>query len=186
MPLYALTDADEITSAYQRFAECLQNGATPYESGVGWQGGGGDFNVYWQPNGAIWGFCEAATNCYWFGFGTDDLSDNGRVGNVVVQFGFALSGESRRRAGIFARDSQDGSIHLLHSGGIHSPRPGINKAAFLAAYDDATAPVTWPSGTTVTYCALGSLGAADLMERVARFVRTVEGFKNTESVGEGQ
>lgn len=186
MPLYALTDADEITTAYQRFAERLQEGATPQESGVGWQGGGGDFTVFWQPNGTIWGFHEAAADCYWFGFGTDDLADGASVGNVVVQFGFVLSGQSRRRAGIFARDSQDSSVHLLHSGGIHSPRPGINKAAFLAAYNDPMSEVTWPSGVTAQYCALGPLEAPDLMERVGAFARSVQTFKNSEPVGNGQ
>jgi hypothetical protein len=183
MPLYALTDADEITAAYQRFAERLQNGATPYESGVGWQGGGGDFTVFWQPNGAIWGFHEAPTDCYWFGFGTDNLADGDRVGNVVVQFGFVLSGESRRRAGIFARDSQDGSLHLLHSGGIHSPRAGINKATFLAAYNDPMAEVIWPSGVTAHYCTLGSLEAPDLMARIGVFTQTVQTFKNSVANG---
>ena len=180
MPLYALTDADEIAANYQQFAERLRDGATRYDGlGIGWQGENRTTDIYWQPTAQVWSFAVEETDRYWFGVGTDDPAPNNSVGDIVVQFGFVRAGSNRRFRAIFARDDQDGAVHLLHSGGIGGGRPGISKIPFLAVYDGPMAEVAWPNGATALYCALGPIEAADLMVRVAAFAQAVQTFKNS-------
>lgn len=177
MPLTALTDADEIAAAYQRFAQRLRDGATVFNDlVVGWQGESRTMDIYWQPTAQVWGF-PVEEDYYWFGFGTDDPALKNAVGNIVVQFGFVKQGSNRQYAGVFARD-EHGALHLLHSGGIGGGYPGIGKTAFLDAYDGRFANVYWVKPKAkVEYIQVGSLDDPQLMEHVAGFVRKVEKFK---------
>ncbi|MDP1655441.1 MAG: hypothetical protein Q8K91_02210 [Hylemonella sp.] len=63
----------------------------------------------------------------WFGlFGNDaDLQ-------ISVEINTAYEGRNDRVAGFFARDTDTGSIYLLHSGRVGGGTKGVGKAAFLA------------------------------------------------------
>jgi hypothetical protein len=181
MPLYALTEADEIAQAYEQFAARLRDGAEQFTRHVGWQGGGGEYPIYWHPQLPLWSLNEANPDHYWFGFGNNDPNGKG-FGSIAAQISFHHEGKGRQRSGVFARDNSNGTIHVAHSGNVGGGKAGVGKNAFLDYYvsrpNSRFQNVHWKSGSAKgEYIPLGALDDADLLTRIAAFVREVARFK---------
>jgi hypothetical protein len=96
---------------------------------------------------------------------------------LVCEVNSPFEGANRRVAGVFVRDSS-GTLYLAHSGRVGGGRRGIGKEAFRAFFTDGDVrEVQWPSGTVTETLVVGRLDDDRLPASVARFVRTVERFK---------
>jgi hypothetical protein len=176
--LIPLTDREEIADAWKALCRSMQRGSQSIERTVGWPGGNGRFTLAWHPDHGIWGVMgpDFATGRYWFGLGTEDPEPVRMVG-LVCEINPPIEGINRRCAGLFARDA-DGMVYLTHSGKVGGGRRGIGKRQFRAFFADGeTRPVQWPNGSVTEVFPVTPIDADDLPTRLARFVHTVERFK---------
>lgn len=179
MSLIAITDPNEISACYARLSEAVTKGGEPLPRHVGWQGGGGDYIVYWHPKEGIWSLREALENNFWFGFGTNDPTVVTGLA-PVFQIGLPRRGVNRRYAGVFVRETDSDAISVAHSGKIGGGKPGVGKAAFLDFSGvQAQATVTWPDRQKSSYLILAALEDRDLLTRLATFAHRVEKFRNS-------
>ena len=182
MTLIALTNANQIATAFQLLSQQLQNGAQPYARHVNWPGPdpGGDLTVHWHSTNHLWALADEVGGHhpgYWFGFGTVDPSVN-TVLAPEMQLGLNREGTGRRCAGVFARHN-DGRVFAMHKGRFQLNQRPISPAAFRLAHPHLpTENVQWPHALE-NYFILGELTNPGLVTHIAAFVNTVVQYKNT-------
>jgi hypothetical protein len=152
-------------------------GVQPIQRKLGWQGGGGVFNVYWLNKQGFWCVLEPALteNRYWCAFGVDNPHNTENL-TITCEINPPFSGVNRRMAGAFARDSC-GGLSIAHSGKVGGGRKGIGQAAFLSLCHCAAAPVTFADGITTEMLIVGALTSKKLRAEIAYFIREVERIK---------
>ncbi|MGH8428528.1 MAG: HNH endonuclease [Gammaproteobacteria bacterium] len=101
---------------------------------------------------------------------------------IVTETNVALDGKSLRVAGLFAKDSDTGSIVLLHRGKVGGGRKGIGKTAFLSWYKGPTVSFIYTAKPDRPEHAIkvADLGAADVAKQIGEFVIEVSRFKSEE------
>jgi hypothetical protein len=175
-----LVERDEIAKAWGMYCDRMKRGSQPLKRRNGWRGGGGEYTVYWHSSQGIWATLgtDWEHGRHWCGLGTDNPMSVRNLGQAC-QINPPIEGMSRSWAGLFVRDG-NGAIYLAHSGKVGGGRPGISKSGFVTFYTDGeSAPVTWPDRTTARVFILARVDADDLVDRVARFVRAVERYKQS-------
>lgn len=179
LSLTALTDPDDIAAAFRVMTMALQRNGQPFDTFIGWPGGGRDLRVYWHQNVGLWSLSEAFGEShpgYWFGFGV--LNPAGRTQMAPdMQLGMIGSGSSRRFAGVFARDSE-GRVYATHNGRFQVRYQRTRPEAFLQTHPHQNvATVFWPDGIERTNLVVAAIDAPQLVSEVASFVQTVEAYK---------
>lgn len=183
MGLIPLTDAQEIEKAFNVWSKQMrhQSQAIPNRF-VGWKGGHDRFTVYWHPDEGIWSLFDEGDNRYWCCFGTKDPQERGNL-SITCEINVPFEGFDRRIAALFGR-ADDGNLYLAHSGKIAGGRLGIGKEAFLNSYRGKNwDTVFWPDGKESDVIVIGRLDGQSLPAQITHFVREVERFKRTVTVG---
>ncbi|MBI1749673.1 MAG: hypothetical protein HY234_01005 [Acidobacteria bacterium] len=177
MSLKPLTAYVEVKAGFDLLFENLSHDCQPIQPFVGWQGGGGKFTVYWNPQLRFWSLLDSKNveARYWCCFGTDDPTQHASVG-IVCEVNPPKENFDRRTAGVLLRDDR-GRIYLGHSGKIGGGRKGIGKSNFLAFYQGELETVRWPDDRTSELIVIGQVDGRQLPTQIAHFVHEVEQFK---------
>src|SRR5436309_9377234 len=124
MTLSPITSRKEIRAAFKIMSEKLKKGAKPYRHYIGWQGGGGEYTVYWRQNEQMWVLLEPREikNRYWCCFGIEHPPSTQSL-SITCEVNPPIEGVDRRIAGAFLRDSL-GAIYIAHSGKVGGARKG--------------------------------------------------------------
>lgn len=186
MPLEAITERSEISLAANRLIESWQRSSVAFRRKVGWQGGGGEYDVHWIEPLGIWGLfsTEQTDNRFWCCYGFDDPSTTDNL-SIACEVNFPFEGINRRVAGVFARDP-DGQIRVCHSGKIGGGRAGASKENFVRWHNsDLNFAVDWPDGGLTDMYVISSLGDPRLPAHLCAFVDAVQRFKHLVSAGLG-
>ena len=136
MALMALTNRRQSAEAFQRLRNTFQRGATRLRRNVGWQGGGGSFDVFWRPHDGYWSLLHAnvTENRYWCCFGVEDPTAYDNL-TITCEINPPKSGLDLRTAGMFAV-AGGGHVYFTHSGNRRRPtgdRPNISSWSTSAA-----------------------------------------------------
>ena len=177
--LIALTDPDEIATAFGVMRDAMRHNAQRFDIFVGWPGGGDNFPVYWHQSAGLWALAEAFEENhpgYWQGFGT--LNPAGRAQMAPdMQLGMIGSGTSRRFAGVFARDAE-GRVFATHNGRFQVRYQRTSPEGFLLAHPhQSVATVRWPDGVERTHLVVAAVDDPQIVAAVSSFVHTVEAYK---------
>lgn len=179
--LAVLTTAADVERAAAATERTLKQGCVRRRCAVGYQGGGGTFDVFWNAAHGFWSLLSRADNRYWFCFGDHPEPVGPRDGDgldIVCEINPPLEGINRRCAGAFAQD-EAGGVVLTHSGKVGGGRKGIGKFAFLESLRRPEfATVRWPDGIAADMLVIGRVDGVDLPARVAALVRAVRTFKD--------
>jgi len=179
MILRPVTNRDESEKAFVTFKEHFTRGAKVFPGhGVGYQGGGGQFDVFWHGALEVWGLFEprAAKGRYWICYGLQNPTIESML-TITVETNPPIEGVNRRCAGAFLRDGQ-GVLYIAHNGKVGGGRKGIGKTAFRAySQDEPWKNVIWPNGEHTEFRVISTLDAPDLPVRMAEFVHEVARFK---------
>lgn len=178
--LTVLTTAADSERAAASLERTLKRGCARRHCQVGYQGGGGTYDIYWNAALGFWSLLSRADNRYWYCFG-DHADSGGPIDGedlgIVCEINPPLEGVNRRCAGAFAQD-ESGRVILTHSGKIGGGRKGIGKLAFLESLKrPELVPVRYPDGVVAEVLVIGGVDAADLPTRIASFVWAVRSFK---------
>lgn len=175
-----LTDAEEIEDAEDELRAAFERVAAwtePRE--FGFQGGGGEWLVYYVKQHDVWlAVDDELENRWWNGFGLGEPPE-GRQASIDVEVNVPKKGTNRRIAGAFLRD-EDNKLYLAHSGKIGGGRKGVGKAAFLRHNENPVVQVGRHDHLLV-----GCLEDEDFVADVAEFVNSVRRFKADATSGDG-
>ncbi len=153
---------------------------------IGFPSGSRDEPMWTAGPGRLWcafGSAEDATvPRRWNAFGVYDAGRPAQL--ITVEINIPTKAYSERVAGFFARDTETGRTYLLHDGGVGGGRKGVGQLAFLAWSGAATVETVRENGRIRRGIVIGDVSAADLTDRVWRFVRLVRSFKDAVAAGE--
>lgn len=176
--LQPITDRTELRTAFRGLSRQFARGITPVQRYLGWQGGRGEYGLYWRDQQDCWGVFESKElkNRYWCCFGkTDPLGEGNQ--SITCEINFPIRGSNRRIAGMVLRDDE-GNIFIGHSGKVGGGRKGIGKNSFLAYWRrENIEDVAWPDGKTTRAIIIGRVGGKRLPLQIAHFVHEVAEFK---------
>ncbi|HWL69385.1 MAG TPA: hypothetical protein VNS22_13515 [Geminicoccus sp.] len=147
---------------------------------IGFPSGNVDEIVYSAGKGKLW--CafgkpsqEAAVPRYWTPFGIYDPDRPSQ--QIVVEINVPSDHNTAQVAGFFAQDSETGDIFLMHDGGVGGGRKGVGQTAFLVWSKAKLVDVIVDGGKVRRGIAVAKLDHPDLPERIWRFVKIVNRFK---------
>jgi hypothetical protein len=141
---------------------------------------------------------EVATNGkYWFW--SDDVEPEAanprrlnwfghfheRAGSgIVVEINTAYEGRSGQAAGFFARESNSGTVYLMHSGRIGGGQKGVGQDAFRAWYGEPLAEVADSSGAIREGFRVMPIDGVAATRPMTRYIQAVSDFKRAVRSGE--
>lgn len=142
---------------------------------VGYRGGNDLCSAKYNED--IWFVSNKFPNKFWnaFGFKLDKKNSN----NIVVEINIPIKGVNLRVGqGVFAED-EDGSVFLLHSGGIGGGYPGVSKKPFLLWFEQHDRLMEVQVGKKrIQGILIGKLGDGEaLAHGVGHFLEKVDAFK---------
>jgi hypothetical protein len=186
MSLRPLTDAREVKKAIASIKKNLARSCVQMRRFIGWQGGGNDFWIYWNPKLGMWWTLyrssRAARYVCLFGFQDPTQSDNL---TIICEVNPPYGEIDRRTAGVLLRDDA-GRVFLAHSGKIGGGRPGIGKRSFIAACGrNQMESIVWPGGKISNVFVVGRVDSPRLAAQVQGFVSQVKEFKDS-AQGDGR
>jgi hypothetical protein len=183
MSLSPLTSEAEIRQARETMLATLRPGCRKLRRWIGWQGGRGEFDTYWNSHEEFWWAAVESQEeqRHILFFGSDDPAGRMQHG-IDVEVNPPKSGIDRRCAGLFVRDTE-GAVYLTHSGKVGGGRRGIGKNAFQSAYRGARETVSWPDGEETEVIVIGRIDSEQLQTHVSHFVWEVRRFKTSVSGG---
>ncbi|HVZ44170.1 MAG TPA: hypothetical protein VHA82_10215 [Ramlibacter sp.] len=185
--LKIVVSADEIKHAQRSLEQTMAEEFPRIEiRDIGWQGGRRPRSEV-RTDGMFW-YCSndfrdspIHRRLNWFGvLGTTP------VVSIAVEVNTPYEGRDERVAGFFARNTEDGTIYLIHSGRVGGGGKGISRARFLA---HAKQPVTTAFGNDgraregIVVMPVAGKAAA---QSALRFVREVVEFKRLTRASEQQ
>ncbi len=176
MIVYPLVDAQELSLAFDRLVAAVYDRAEPIPSQLGWQGGGGDYEVYWRRDLGIWArlALQAADKRYDCAYGIGDPRHHSN--GIVCKTSIPASGINRRLSGLFVRDDA-GEVFIAHNGRL-SVRGRGSAERFISQYRNGErVTVHDPDGSTRDALRIGRLGDPSLPRQIAEWVRAVQRFK---------
>lgn len=112
---------------------------------------------------------------YWNAFGFYDGNSHGAQ-RIAVEINIP-NPPSRQVAGFFARDLSSNRISLLHDGKIGGGKEGVTRSAFID--HSGLRPVIVNPKLGREAIVIATLGDADLVVEIEKFVRAVASFKNS-------
>jgi hypothetical protein len=184
--MQVITDEHEAKRAYRELERQLTGLGEHHVRTLGYPGGHEpDMDVYWSEKHGIWAHANDTTALgrYWICFGTALGKPSNSLG-ITLECNPPMSGTNRRTAGVFLTDGKN--RFLAHSGKIGGGKKGIGKSEFLAWYDGGgIRSVRWPGGKTSELIVIGRIGSDAFPAQLARFVRSVEAFKQGLPAQEG-
>src|SRR5713101_4854285 len=145
-------DAAQVSAAQAAFEDRLRTGATIATVNVGFQGGGAELEVAWQPSVDIWSGSRKIENRYWNAFGIGEPDTHGS-NSIVCEMNFPLSGMSAKIQGVLAKD-EHGAVWLCHKGGIGGGKKGVGPNLFWQQF-----PGKWVSVSGDRVACITSIGA---------------------------
>lgn len=153
---------------------------------IGFPGGNLDEVLYSNGAGQLWaafGRPEHTSGIprFWNAFGIYD-PDRGRQ-LITAEINIATKSNTAQVSGFFAKDNATGDIFLMHSGKIGGGRPGIGKSAYLVWSKAKLLDVAHKGKVARRGIAVGRVDDADLAERIWKFVKTVQQFKDAAAAG---
>lgn len=177
MDLSPLTDREKICKAFAILNQTLNRGSQQFRRLIGWQGGSGEFNVYWKSKEGFWTAHETSLSDsrHILFLGADDPTGR-KMLNIVCEINPPTEGINRRCAGLFAQDNE-GVVYLTHSGKVGGGRKGIGKSAFRSFYRGAWEKIIWPDGVETESIIIGSIDGDHLVAQIGNFMREVRRFK---------
>lgn len=177
MDLVAVGHPSEVRDAFTQMRHALRHGASKYRRTVGYQGGGGEYDVYWRPAQAFWSLLRPIENRYWCCYGTVDPTGQSSL-PITCEANPAKAGVPRQMAGMFARDAV-GRVYITHSGKIGGGRKGIGMEGFYRHYrgQDAIQQAAMPDGRTRRVVVIGRVNDSGLPTLMGQFVHEVERIK---------
>jgi hypothetical protein len=170
-----IEDAGELHSAFNQLKLRWMDLAVKFTRSVGYQGGGGKFDVYWNEREQTWALLRPHENRYWCAFGTENPEVTSGL-TITCEINPPQKGINRRCAGLFFQGS-DGKVYLGHTGKVGGGRRGVGKTAFLEHYRGESAELQWSDGQSGKALLVCELGDATLPARISEFVRKVQEFK---------
>jgi 5-methylcytosine-specific restriction enzyme A len=182
--LKAITIAAGIRKA-QKLLQDILNKALPKREGtytIGYQGGNMDFTSL-RANERIWNthmaIEEESTPRHWNAFGLAKELKLNTSNPIVVEINIPLEGAQRRVAGLFAVDTSNNRLLLLHRGKVGGGKKGIGKKAFLTWYGKTPVKVHYDdSNETDEAILVADLSAPNMANQLADFVHAVAMFKD--------
>ena len=174
--LRLLEEISEKRAAQKKLQELLRDDLpTHTKRTIGWPGGNDTCDVYHDE--AIWtrSYEKAGetTPRYWNAFGIYSKSGSLDVG---VEINIPTKTNTRKVAGFFAAD-ENGTVYLMHSGGIGGGKKGVGKTAFLASSRPSLVGVVDHAGEVRLGLIVAPLIRRKLGAGVARFVKRVADFR---------
>lgn len=115
----------------------------------------------------------------WFGL----FREEGDL-QISVEINTAYEGRNDLIAGFFARDTETGSIYLLHSGRVGGGTKGVGKSAFLAWSDQRPIEVVDSSGNVREGVLVMPVEGPGAGRSAVRYIETVARFKQAVRAGE--
>jgi hypothetical protein len=182
--MLVVTNAQESRRAFQQLVRTFREGAASERRAVGWQGGGGHYNMYVRMDVGLWGLFEPLDNRYWCCYGLAEHLEQQSSLSIVVEVNPPLEGTNRRCAGIFLRDPETDDVYLAHTGRLGGGFRGVRSNTFVAYRGDNFIEVTWPNGMQSSVLLIGRVDGERLPHHLAHFVREVERFKQEVRGGE--
>ena len=181
--LKAITKPSEIRKAQKLLQEAL-NKALPEREGpytIGFQGGNKDFPSL-RANDRIWYVHEKveeeSTPRHWNAFGVAKQLNLSTSNPIVVEINIPLKEASKRVAGLFAIDTSNEKILLLHRGKVGGGKKGIGKNTFLEWYAKPPIKVFYDDSNESDDAVLvADLSAPNAAGKIADFVEAVAMFK---------
>ncbi|MGZ0019675.1 hypothetical protein [Nitrosomonas sp. wSCUT-2] len=115
----------------------------------------------------------------WFGIFRNDADLQ-----IAVEINTAYEGRNDQVAGFFARDSDTGSIYLLHSGRVGGGTKGVGKAAFLAWSDQRPIDVVDSSGGIREGVVVMPIEGVAASRSAVRYIDIIANFKQAVRAGD--
>ena len=178
--MYALTDSADIRDAFENLQTRLRANSVKHTPYVSWPGGvgSGNMDVYWLSELGIWSISERYDGGMWFAFGTADPRGTQLI-VPEVQINLADKGTSRRKAGVFIRDS-NGNVHVAHKGLFTVYHERIRPMDYIQSHpQQQVGLVKWPGGDSYQYLIVAGIEDDNLLVRVETFVRDVRDYKSS-------
>jgi hypothetical protein len=174
--LRLLEEISEKRAAQKKLQELLRDDLpTHTKRTIGWPGGNDTCDVYHDK--AIWTRSYEkvgeTTPRYWNAFGI--YFESGSL-DVCVEINIPTTTNTRKVAGFFAAD-ENGTVYLMHSGGIGGGKKGVGKTAFLASSRPRLVDVVDHAGEVRLGLIVAPLIPRKLGAGVARFVMRVADFR---------
>lgn len=179
--MFALIESkDEIAKAQRKLEAAIRRDfKKKVVKNIGYPGGT-EFGATVVTDGNYWYWASDLRNTdaqnprrlNWFGlFNTDgDLQ-------ISVEINTAYEGRNDMVAGFFARDSDTGTIYLLHSGRVGGGTKGVGKSAFLAWSDQRPIDVVDSSGGIRQGVLVMPIEGIAASRSAVRYVDTIARFK---------
>lgn len=184
--LTVITDKARVEAAAAALERSLRAGTARRSCHIGYRGGGGTYDIHWNPVEQFWSVLSTIGNRYWNCFGLHPSHDGPRDGEhlaIVCEVNPPLDGANRRCAGAFVMD-ECGRVLLAHNGRVGGGRKGIGKVAFLESLDRPVLDLTtWPDGLRAEMLVLGAVDDPALPRAIGQFVRSVQSFKARATLG---
>lgn len=183
MSFVALADRSEIRRAYKRFRALVTQDCVELTRYLGWQGGGGDATIYWNPSLRYWSSFRNPNQHKRFIclFGLSDPYKWNNL-NITCEINPDKNGADGRCAGLFIKDEL-GNVCVAHSGKIGGGRAGVGKRAFLDALDrERTQEIARNASNPQPVILIGPIGPR-VANHVASFVREAYEFKQSVKTG---
>lgn len=153
---------------------------------IGFPSGNRDETLYSAGEGKLWcafGDAEdAKVPRRWNAFGV--FEDRRRTQLITVEINIATTTNSATVAGFFAEDPATGAVYLMHDGGVGGGKSGVGQVAFLAWTTRELVPVERLEAGTREAILIGRVDAADLAERIWKYVQEVRAFKDAVKRGD--
>lgn len=149
--------------------------------------GGTVFDAQVQTDGTYWFWSTdhvgkdviSPRRLNWFGLVSDSQSLD-----ISVEFNTVYEGRNDRIASFFARDSETGSIYLMHSGRVGGGTKGVGKENFLAWSNQRLVKVLDSSGKIKESIIVMPITGIAATKPLFRYIDTIAKFKQAVRDGE--
>lgn len=115
----------------------------------------------------------------WFGAFT-----TGRDLQITVEINTSYAGRNDQVAGFFARDTETGSVYLMHSGRVGGGTKGVGKGAFLAWSDQRLVEAVDSEGNKREGIIVMPVEGSGASQSAARYIAQIARFKVAVRAGE--
>jgi hypothetical protein len=177
MGYYPISGREKLRESYLPLRAQLAEGAVALDRFVGWQGGGGRFEIYWRPEHRYWVLPNDSQeeSRYWICVGLEDPTEYDNL-TITCEINPSKDGSNRQTGGRLIRDDKQ-QLYLAHTGKVGGGRKGIGKDAFSKWYGGIQRRIRAADGALEDLIILGRIGDPALIASIGEFARKVADFK---------